>query len=56
MIKATIQNIPYCTEIVFPCTETELSKKLGELGMNPEHLAQIATIKDLWTSIPQQMG
>lgn len=44
MIKATIQNIPYCTEIVFPCTETELSKKLGELGMNPEHLAPMATV------------
>ena len=47
MIKATIQNIPYCTEIVFPCTETELSKKLGELGMNPEHLAPIATVIEI---------
>ena len=37
MIKATIQNSPYCTEIRFPCTETELSKKLGEIGMNTEH-------------------
>ena len=44
MIKATIQNSPYCTEITFPCTETELSKKLGELGMNPEHLAPTATV------------
>ncbi len=44
MIKATIQNFPYCTEMVFPCTETELSKKLGELGMNPEHLAPMATV------------
>ena len=44
MIKATIQNSPYCTEMVFPCTETELSKKLGELGMNPEHLAPMATV------------
>ena len=47
MIKATIQNIPYCTEIVFPCTETELSKKLGEIGMNPEHLAPIATVIEI---------
>lgn len=47
MIKATIQNIPYCTEIVFPCTETELSKMLGELGMNPEHLAPIATVIEI---------
>ena len=38
MIKATIQNSPYCTEITFSCTETELSKKFGEIGMNPEHL------------------
>lgn len=44
MIKATIQSSPYCTEITFPCTETELSKKLGELGMNPEHLAPMATV------------
>ena len=33
MIKATIQNSPYCTEICFPCSETELSDKLGALGM-----------------------
>ena len=44
MIKAMIQNSPYCTEIRFPCSETELSKKLGELGMNPEHLAPMATV------------
>lgn len=44
MIKATIQNSPYCTEIRFPCSETELSKKLGEIKMNPEHLAPIATV------------
>ncbi len=44
MIKAAIQNSPYCTEITFPCSETELSKKLGELGMNPEHLAPMATV------------
>ena len=47
MIKATIQNSPYCTEIRFPCSETELSKKLGELGMNPEHLAPMATIIEI---------
>lgn len=44
MIKATIQNSPYCTVIRFPCSETELSKKIGELGMNLEHLAPMATI------------
>lgn len=47
MIKATIQSSPYCTEITFPCTETELSKKLGELGMNPEHLAPMATVIEI---------
>ncbi len=47
MIKATIQNSPYCTEIRFPCSETELSKKLGELGMNPEHLAPMATVLEI---------
>ncbi len=47
MIKATIQNSPYCTEIRFPCTETELSKKLGELGMNLEHLAPMATVIEI---------
>ena len=44
MIKATIQNSPYCTEITFSCTETELSKKFGEIGMNPEHLAPMVTV------------
>ena len=47
MIKATIQNSPYCTEIVFPCSETELSKKLGEIKMNPEHLAPTATVIEI---------
>ncbi len=47
MIKATIQNSPYCTEIRFPCSETELSKKLGELGMNTEHLAPFGTIIEI---------
>lgn len=56
MIKAMIQNssvafsaerIMRAQEITFPCTETELSKKLGELGMNPEHLAPIATVIEI---------
>ena len=47
MIKATIQNSPYCTEITFPCSEAELSKKLGELGMNPEHLAPMAMVLEI---------
>ncbi len=47
MIKATIQNSPYCTEIRFPCSEMELSKKLGELGMNPEHLAPMAMVLEI---------
>ncbi len=47
MIKATIRNSPYCTEITFPCSETELSKKLGELGMNPAHLSPMATVIEI---------
>lgn len=47
MIKATIQNSPYCTEIRFPCSKTELSRKLGEIKMNPEHLAPMATVIDI---------
>ena len=47
MIKATIQNSPYCTEIRFPCSETELSKKLVEIGMNPEHLAPMAMVLEI---------
>lgn len=47
MIKATIQNSPYCTEITFPCTETELLKKLDELGIDKEHLAPTGTIIDI---------
>ena len=47
MIKATIQNSPYCTEMRFPCSEAELSKKLGELGMNPEHLAPMAMVLEI---------
>ncbi len=47
MIKATIQNSPYCTEIRFPCSEAELSKKLGEIKMNPENLAPMATVIEI---------
>ena len=47
MIKAMIQNSSYCTEIRFPCSETELSKKLGELGMNPAHLSPMATVIEI---------
>ena len=47
MIKATIQNSPYCTDIRFPCSETELSKKLGEIGMNTEHLAPTGMVIDI---------
>lgn len=47
MIKTTIRNSPYCTEIRFPCSETELSKKLGELGMNPPHLSPMATVIEI---------
>jgi hypothetical protein len=47
MIKATIQNSPYCTGIRFPCSETDLSKKLGEIGMNTEHLAPMATVLEI---------
>ena len=47
MIKATIQNSPYCTEIRFPCSETELLKKLGEIGMNTEHLAPVGMVIEI---------
>lgn len=56
MIKAIIQNSPYCTEIRFPVyalsadadnAETELSRKLGELGLNTEHLAPIGTVIEI---------
>ena len=47
MIKATIQNSPYCTEIRFPCSETELSKKLGDIGMNTENLAPVGMVIDI---------
>lgn len=47
MIKATIQNSPYCTEVRFPCSETELSKKLGEIGMNTEHLAPVGMVIEI---------
>ena len=47
MIKATIQNAPYCTEMTFPCTETELLKSLGELGIDKDHLAPTGMIIDI---------
>ncbi|MCM1166003.1 MAG: hypothetical protein NC299_12140 [Lachnospiraceae bacterium] len=47
MLKATIQNSPYVTEMAFPCTETQLSKWLDELRMNPEHLCPAATITSI---------
>ncbi len=47
MIKATIQRTPYCMEMTFPCTETQLSTWLDELRMNPEHLCPAATITQI---------
>ena len=47
MVKATIQNNPYCTEMAFPCTETELLKKLDELGIDKEHLAPTGMVIDI---------
>lgn len=47
MIKATIQNSSYCTEITFPCTETELLKKLYEIGIDKEHLAPTDIVIDI---------
>ncbi len=44
MIKTTIQNAPFCTEMTFPCTETELLTKLCELGIDKEHLSPTGTI------------
>lgn len=47
MIEATIQDSPYSTIIRFPCSEKELSEKLGEIGVNPEHLSHVGTIVDI---------
>ena len=47
MIKATIGNGSRYANMRFPCSETELSKKLGELGMNTEHLAPIGTVTEI---------
>ncbi len=56
MIKATIQNcsvalsaerIIHVQEIRFPCSETGLLKKPGEIGMNLEHLASMATVLEI---------
>ena len=47
MITATIQNSPYCTEMTFPCTETELLKKLEEIGIAKDHLAPTGMVIDI---------
>ena len=47
MIKATIGNGSFSTEICFPCSETKLSDKLGELGMDKEHLSPMATALEI---------
>jgi len=47
MIKATITRSPYTTEMTFPCKESQLSKWLVELRMNPEHLCPAATITQI---------
>lgn len=47
MIKAAIQKTPYVTEMTFPCTETQLSNRLEELRMNPEHLCPTATVSQI---------
>ncbi|MCM1061492.1 MAG: hypothetical protein NC452_14585 [Eubacterium sp.] len=44
MIKAIIQKTPYCTEMTFPCSETELSEWLGEIQMSPEHTCPFAIV------------
>ena len=44
MLKATIQNSPYVTEMVFPCTEKQLSTWLDELRKNPENPCPVATV------------
>ena len=33
--------------IVFPCSETELSNKIGELGMDKEHLLPMSTVLEI---------
>lgn len=47
MIKATIQNGSRRTKIRFPCSEKELSEKLGEIGVNPEHLSPVGTVFEI---------
>ncbi|MCM1167460.1 MAG: hypothetical protein NC401_15750, partial [Ruminococcus sp.] len=47
MIKATIQNSPYCTEMTLPCSEKQLLAWLDELRMNPEHLSPAATVTQI---------
>lgn len=47
MIKATIQNSPYCTEMTFPCTETELQEKLVQIGIDKNHLSPTGTVIEI---------
>lgn len=47
MIKATIQNGSRRTKIRFPCSEKLLSEKLGEMGVNPEHLSPVGTVIEI---------
>ena len=47
MIKTTIQNGDQHTKMRFPCSETEMSKRLGELGMNTENLAPVGTVTEI---------
>ena len=47
MIIATIQNTPYCEDIIFPCSEKELSKRLEKLGIAPDHLASTGTVIEI---------
>ena len=47
MIIATIQNTPYCEDIIFLCSEKELSKRLEKLGIAPDHLAPTGTVIEI---------
>ncbi|MGN0679530.1 MAG: hypothetical protein ACI4JS_07705, partial [Oscillospiraceae bacterium] len=45
--EATIQNGSRRTKIRFPCSEKKLSKKLSEIGVNPEHLSPVGTVIEI---------
>ena len=47
MIKTTIQNGDQHTKMRFPCSETEMSERLGKLGMNTEHLAPVGIVTEI---------